>query len=181
VANDVGATGSPAHAPSDAGQKAAARSSPPFLRGSPFSSIGIGRGRGRDHSVEGSVTVELRWPTWIGVVAEDLEQQRRFYRDTLGFKETGSSEGWVQLAVPGGGLFELIERDTSAQYEAKRYQVGFTVADIRAARRELVRRGVAPISEIEGEESGSPNLWCYFRDPEGNVFEITEWLAEERS
>jgi len=19
-------------------------------------------------------------------------------------------------------------------------------------------------------------LWCYFRDPEGNVFEVTQWL-----
>jgi catechol-2,3-dioxygenase len=124
--------------------------------------------------------VELRWPTWIGVVVEDLEQQSRFYRDTLGFRETAGSEDWVQLEIPGGGLFELIHRDPSPQYEAKRYQVGFTVADIRAARDELVRRGVTPISEIEGEESGSPNLWCYFRDAEGNVFEITEWRDERK-
>jgi catechol-2,3-dioxygenase len=122
-----------------------------------------------------SLGLELSWPTWIGVVAADLERQRRFYRDTLGFQETGGSEGWVHFEVPGGGLFELIQRDPSPQYGATRYQVGFTVEDIRAARAELVRRGVTPLSEIEGEESGSPNLWCYFRDPEGNVFEITEW------
>jgi catechol-2,3-dioxygenase len=125
---------------------------------------------------KGAVTVELRWPTWIGVVVEDLEQQRRFYRDALGFRETGGSEGWVHFEVPGGGLLELIQRDPLPQYDAKRYQVGFTVEDIRAVREELVRRGVKPLSEIEGEESGSPNLWCYFRDPEGNVFEITEWV-----
>jgi catechol 2,3-dioxygenase-like lactoylglutathione lyase family enzyme len=121
--------------------------------------------------------VELRWPTWIGVVAEDLEQQRRFYRDALGFRELESSESSVLFEIPGGGgLFELIEQDPSPQYEAKRYQVGFTVADIHAARDELVHRGVTTLSKIEGEESGSPNLWCYFRDPEGNVFEITQWL-----
>lgn len=123
--------------------------------------------------------MELRWPTWIGVVAEDLERQRRFYRDTLGFRETGGSKGWIHLEIPGGGLFELIQQDPSPQYGSKRYQVGFTVADIRAARDELIRRGVTPLSEIEGEESGSPNLWCYFRDPEGNVFEITQWLDDE--
>jgi catechol-2,3-dioxygenase len=127
-------------------------------------------------SVEGVVTVELRWPTWIGVVVEDLEQQRRFYRDTLGFRETESSGSWVQFEIPGGGLFELIQQDPSPQYDTKRYQVGFTVADIHAAREELVGRGVAPFSQIEGGESGSANLWCYFRDPEGNVFEITQWL-----
>jgi catechol-2,3-dioxygenase len=120
--------------------------------------------------------MELRWPRWIGVVVVDLERQRRFYRDTLGFREAEGAEGWVQLKVSGGGLFELIQQDPSPQYDGKRYQVGFTVADIRAAREELIRRGVTPLSEIEGEKSGSPNLWCYFRDPEGNVFELTEWL-----
>lgn len=122
------------------------------------------------------MTVELRWPSWIGVVAEDLERQHRSYRDTLGFRELGRSEDWVQFELPDGGLFELIQRDPSPQYDAGRYQVGFTVDDIHAAREELVRRGVTPLSEIEGEESSSRNLWCYFRDPEGNVFEITERL-----
>ncbi|MGH2692854.1 MAG: VOC family protein [Actinomycetota bacterium] len=118
----------------------------------------------------------MSWPTWIGVVVDDLETQRRFYRDKLGFEEQGSSEGWVHLEVPGGGLFELIRRDPSPQYDTKRYQIGFTVEDIREAREELIGRGVEPISDIEGEESGSSNLWCYFRDAEGNVFEVTQWL-----
>lgn len=122
--------------------------------------------------------MEVAWPTWIGVVVDDLEEQRRFYLDKLGFRETGSSKDWVQLEVPGGGLFELIRRDRSPQYDARRFQVGFTVEDIHAAREELVRRGVEPISAIEGgEEAGSSNMWCYFRDAEGNVFETTQWLG----
>jgi catechol 2,3-dioxygenase-like lactoylglutathione lyase family enzyme len=121
--------------------------------------------------------MDLAWPTWIGVVTEDLERQRSFYRDTLGFREIGGSESWVHFEVRGGGLFELIQRDPSPQYDAKRYQVGFTVDDIRSAREELVRGGAGPISEIEGEEAGSSNMWCYFRDAEGNVFELTQWLA----
>jgi len=116
----------------------------------------------------------IRWPTWIGVICDDLETQRRFYRDALGFRETGGSGDWVHLEVPGGGLFELIQRDPSPQYEEKRYQVGFTVDDIRQARAELIQRGVEPISEIEGGPAGS-NSWCYFRDPEGNIFELTQW------
>ena len=116
----------------------------------------------------------LRWPTWIGVVCDDLEAQHRFYRDALGFREAGGSGDWIHLEVPGGGLFELIRRDPSPQYEARRYQVGFTVEDIRQARRELVERGVEVISEIEGGPPNS-NSWCYFRDPEGNIFELTQW------
>lgn len=120
--------------------------------------------------------MQLRWPTWIGVVTDDLATQRAFYGETLGFAEIDSSDDWVHFEVPGGGLFELIQRDPSPQYEARRYQVGFTVEDIHAARDELVRRGAEPISEIEGGESGSRNMWCYFRDAEGNVFELTQWI-----
>jgi catechol 2,3-dioxygenase-like lactoylglutathione lyase family enzyme len=119
--------------------------------------------------------MELRWPTWIGVVVDDLEKQRRFYRDKLGFREADGSDDWVHLEVSGGGLFELIRRDPSPQYNATRFQVGFTVKDIRTTREDLIRRGVESISGLEGNESGSKNIWCYFLDPEGNVFEITEW------
>lgn len=116
---------------------------------------------------------ELGWPTWIGVVADDLEAQRRFYRDTLGLAETAAGDGWVEFDLDGR-LFEVISRSELPQYEARRFQVGFTVDDIEAARTELIGRGIEPISEIEGGED-TLNRWCYFRDPEGNVFEITEW------
>jgi hypothetical protein len=64
-------------------------------------------------------------------------------------------------------MFELIQRDALPQYDDKRYQVGFTVEDIHAARAELISRGAAPLTEIEPTEPGSHNLWCYFRDSEG--------------
>ena len=121
----------------------------------------------------------LGWPTWIGVVASDLEAQRRFYRETLGLRETGAGPGWVQFDM-GGKMFEVIQRDATAQYGAPRYQVGFTVEDIESARAELIRRGVEPLTEIEPTEPGeTANRWCYFRDPEGNVFEITQWLRRK--
>ena len=122
--------------------------------------------------------MELRWPKWIGVVADDLEKQRRFYRDTLGFRETASTERYIDFRMPDGGVFELVRRDASPQYGGKRFQVGFTVDDIRKAREELIDRGAEIVSEIEGLEPGSKNLWCYFRDPEGNFFEITQWLKD---
>ena len=115
----------------------------------------------------------VEWPTWIGVVAENLERQRRFYRDTIGFKETGAGDGWVHFDV-NGHLFEVIQRTDDPVYDAARYQVGFTVDDIEAARADLIAAGVKPLSEVEGGPE-SPNRWCYFSDPEGMVFEITQW------
>jgi catechol-2,3-dioxygenase len=38
------------------------------------------------------------------------------------------------------------------------------------ARAGLIRASVEPLTEIEGEDS----RWAYFRDPEGNGFEITQ-------
>ena len=117
---------------------------------------------------------DLQWPTWIGVICEDLEGQRRFYRDALGLVETGSGDGWVHFEL-GSNLLELIQRDPSSQYEQTRYQVGYTVEDIEAARAHLLAIGAVQISEIEGG-SDTRNKWCYFQDPEGNVFEITQWV-----
>jgi hypothetical protein len=49
--------------------------------------------------------------------------------------------------------------------------VGFAVEDIEIVRDELIRRGVVPITGIV---AGSDSSWAYFRDPEGNVFEVTQ-------
>lgn len=117
----------------------------------------------------------LHWPTWIGVVVDDLGAQRRFYRDVLRLQELDAGEDWVQFDLDGN-LVELVERSEQPQYDWRRYQVGFTVDDIRAARAELVERGVEPISEIEGDPDAG-GAWCYFRDPEGNVFELKQARA----
>jgi predicted enzyme related to lactoylglutathione lyase len=118
--------------------------------------------------------MDVQWPTWIGVVAEDLEAQRRFYRDVMGFREIAAAEDYVQFDLGENRMFEILAKDPATpEYADRRYQVGFDVEDIQSARQQLIRGGVEPIGEIEGgEESGS--YWAYFRDPEGNVFEITQ-------
>jgi len=120
---------------------------------------------------------ELRWPNWIGVVASDLEAQRRFYRDVLGLKELDSGEDWVQFDMGWPNVLEILRRTETPQYEQPRYQVGFAVEDIRGVRQRLIEQGVETVTDVEG----SPEVggrWSYFRDPEGNVFEISERLGE---
>lgn len=113
----------------------------------------------------------LRWPTWIGIVAQDLERQRRFWGDLLDLPEAGSGPDYVEFDMGQGRSFELIERSNEPQYDRSRFQVGFAVEDIERAWKELIRRGVEPVTEII---RGSDSSWAYFRDPEGNVFEITQ-------
>ncbi len=67
--------------------------------------------------------MKLDWPCWIGVVAEDLAAQRRFYRDVLGFTELNSGPDWVHFGLGQGNLLELVQRNEDPQYDQVRYQV----------------------------------------------------------
>ena len=114
----------------------------------------------------------LGWPTWIGVVVDDLEAQRTFWGEMLGVPEDHAGPGFAHFIMPTGEIFEVIERSEIPEYNGRRFQVGFEVADIEATRAEFIRRGITPISEIMG--SDSPDPWAYFLDREGNVFEIKQ-------
>jgi catechol 2,3-dioxygenase-like lactoylglutathione lyase family enzyme len=113
----------------------------------------------------------LGWPGWIGVVVDDLEAQGRFWGDLLGVPESARGPDYIQFDLPGGRTFEVLLRSDDPQYDRRRFQVGFVVEDIQAARADLMHRGVDPITEILGDDEAK---WAYFRDPEGNVFEITQ-------
>lgn len=116
----------------------------------------------------------LRWPVWIGIVCDDLQAQRRFYRDVLGLSELDSGDGWVWCDFDGK-LFELLARDPRPQYDRRRVSFAFEVDDIHSARAELIDRGVEPVTEIEGGPV-SLQYWSYFKDAEGNLFEIVQRL-----
>ncbi|HEY1331588.1 MAG TPA: VOC family protein [Actinomycetota bacterium] len=116
------------------------------------------------------MATQLQFPRWVGVVCADLERQRSFYRDVLGLSEADQGDDWVQFDMGPGVTFELIAQSNEAEYDHSRYQVGFVVDDIDAARQELLGRGVQVVSDVKGSDS----RWAYFRDAEGNVFEITE-------
>ena len=113
----------------------------------------------------------IGWPTWVGVVVDDLERMAAFY-ELLGVPRSEGDAELVQLDFDGR-TFEILQRSEEPQYDRRRFQVGFDVTDIETAREALVAAGAEPISEIVGGD----NRWAYFRDPEGNVFEITQRQA----
>ena len=114
----------------------------------------------------------LRWPVWIGIVCDDLQIQRHFYRDVLGLEELNSGENFVWFNF-NGKLLELLAKGPLPQYENRGISFAFEVDDIRMARVELINRGVEPVTEIEGGPD-SLQYWTYFRDVEGNLFEIVQ-------
>ena len=117
----------------------------------------------------------LKWPVWIGVVCEDLEAQRTFYRDTLGLREVRAGEGFVWFEFEDK-LFELLAKSDKPQYDRRRVSFAFEVDDIHSARAELLSKGVEPVSEIEGGVDAR-QYWAYFKDAEGNLFEVVERLV----
>jgi catechol 2,3-dioxygenase-like lactoylglutathione lyase family enzyme len=119
--------------------------------------------------------VALKWPVWIGVVCEDLEGQRTFYRDTLGLKEVRSGPGFVWFDFEGK-LLELLAKSAQPQYDRRRVSFAFEVDDIRATRAELLSRGVEAVTDIEGGPDVG-QYWAYFKDAEENLFEIVQRFA----
>lgn len=115
-----------------------------------------------------------RWPNWLGLVVDDLDAARRFYGEVLGLEPIDAGDDWVQFDMGEHRIFELLRRDPEqAQYDRARFQPGFEVGDIHRARERLVASGARQVTEIEGgPEHGG--YWCYFRDPEGHVFEISQ-------
>jgi predicted enzyme related to lactoylglutathione lyase len=117
-----------------------------------------------------------RWPNWLGVVVDDLDAQRRFYGEILGLEEVEAGDDWVQFDMGGPNLFELLRRRDEPQYDRRRFQPGFAVEDVHAARERVIERGAEPITRIEGGPDAG-GYWCYFRDPEGNIFEVSQRLT----
>ena len=105
---------------------------------------------------------------------QDMNAQVAFYRDKLGLPvmsppglQDYSQEFWVELStgacklgLHGGGQRRL---------GADSPKIVFRVADIRAAREELLTLGVT-IGEVRAP---APGVWvCDGKDPEGNAFSI---------
>ena len=114
------------------------------------------------------------WPVWIGVVVEDLEKERSFYREALGLQELPVQEEKVAFDF---GWPHLLEVETqSGPYDRTGYYVSFGVGDIGASGEELLRRGAEPVTDTAGgPEFGG--FWRYFKDVEGNVFGISQRLG----
>jgi predicted enzyme related to lactoylglutathione lyase len=123
------------------------------------------------------MSADLKWPNWLGVVVDDMAVARRVYADVLGLKEFDAGQDWVQFDLGFPNILELLARSGAPEYNHTRFQPGFAVVDIEAARDRLVGVGAEAITDIRGGPP-SQGYWSYFRDPEGNVFEVSQRLGE---
>ena len=55
--------------------------------------------------------------------------------------------------------------------------IAFSVDDVDSARRSVIERGGSDVGQIVTlrTSTGAAVLWCYMRDPEGNIIELQKW------
>jgi len=108
------------------------------------------------------------------IPAEDLERAIKFYKELLGLKKVDSPEGSATLEAGGGSIIFIYQR---ARTKAEHTAITFLVADVEAAVRGLIAKGVKfeqydmpgiktnklGIADMDGTKA------AWLTDPEGNI------------
>jgi catechol 2,3-dioxygenase-like lactoylglutathione lyase family enzyme len=121
--------------------------------------------------------------TFSSFSADDMDEAREFYGNTLGIKVSDSEEGGLELSFPNSGSVFIYPKD---DHEPATFTVlNFAVDDIDQAVDDLTERGITFESyegELETDEKGifrgadndnGPNI-AWFKDPAGNFLSIIE-------
>ena len=133
------------------------------------------------------------WLHHVNFVSEDVERLRRFYSDVMGLgpqeddlpvrEATRDYAGDVAFLSDGNLQMHLAEKDLGLAYRAgkavnpvERGHLAFRTDDIEAFKRHLEEKGV-PYSDYKGVATGTWHQ-IFFHDPEGNVIEVHQVLAD---
>jgi len=134
----------------------------------------------------------VNWTLEVVVVpVTDVDKAKAFYADQLGFgvdHDTVVNDDLrvVQLTPPGSGCSVVIGKGVSEMTPGSLKGVHLVVPDLRAARAQLVERGV-DVSDIVvlggpdgAAKDGDPldnSGFVYFSDPDGNAWAVQQISA----
>lgn len=123
---------------------------------------------------------------WIIIVADDVLKLKEFYTEKLGFKVIREvvEDGFVQMQV-GRQFFALFDKEEVTkvlgdEYITDDFQKGKTIysfnepEDFDEQYNQLRANGVEFIKEPLVQPWGQKT--AYFKDPEGNIWEIQKWV-----
>ena len=113
----------------------------------------------------------------IAVRATDLPRAVRYYRDVLGLTYLFEAPGLAFFQC--GGIHLMLSGAESPEFDHAASVLYFDVAEIQAAYRTLIQRGVHFRDEPHiVHRAGEKQLWmAFFDDGEGNVFAIRQWRS----
>lgn len=125
-------------------------------------------------------TMDLKDSTVIAMLAEDdLEQGRRFWRDTVGLEEVWSDDQGEEVAFKAGNsVFALYKHQGGSK--ADHTQLAFQVDDVRQAKQSLEGKGIKfeeyDLPNVRTQngiaEMGDQGQGAWFLDPGGNIVGI---------
>jgi predicted enzyme related to lactoylglutathione lyase len=109
----------------------------------------------------------------VQVPVSDVDRAKTFYTEKVGFNAdhdhvVGDGLRFVQLTPPGSGCSIAIGTGLSEMTPGSVQGLQLVVADIDAARTELVERGV-DVGEVQQFPWGS---FVFFQDPDGNGWAV---------
>jgi catechol 2,3-dioxygenase-like lactoylglutathione lyase family enzyme len=115
----------------------------------------------------------------VAVPVTDVDRAKAFYVDQVGFHpdhdhQVSETLRFVQLTPPGSACSIVMGTGITEMPPGSQRGVQMVVADVEAARRDLLARGVAA-SEIDVQPWGS---FVTFSDPDGNTWslqQLPEW------
>ncbi len=111
----------------------------------------------------------------VAVPVSDVDRAKAFYTEQIGFHADHDHQvredlRFVQLTPPGSACSIVIGVGITDMPPGSQKGLQMVVADVKAIRDELVKRGVA-VSEIEVMPWGS---FVYFSDPDGNRWSLQQ-------
>ena len=111
----------------------------------------------------------------VAVPVTDVDRAKAFYTEKIGFhadfdQQVRDDLRFVQLTPPGSACSIVIGVGITDMPPGSQKGLQMVVADVKAAREELVTRGAA-VSEIEVMPWGS---FVYFSDPDGNRWSLQQ-------
>ena len=111
----------------------------------------------------------------VSVPVSDVDRAKAFYVDQLGFNPDHDHQlnpelRFVQLTPPGSACSISIGKGLTEATPGSAQGLQIVVADVAAAREELVSRGVE-VSDVQVFDWGS---FVFFTDPDGNGWALQE-------
>src|SRR5919204_1096428 len=111
----------------------------------------------------------------VAVPVSDVDRAKAFYTQQVGFNAdhdhaVGDGLRFVQLTPPGSACSIAIGTGITSAVPGSTQGLQLVVADVQAARSELVERGVA-VSEVQTFPWGS---FVFFSDPDGNAWSVQQ-------
>jgi predicted enzyme related to lactoylglutathione lyase len=111
----------------------------------------------------------------VAIPVTDVDRAKAFYVDQVGFNADHDHkvhEGlrFVQLTPPGSACSIVLGTGVTEMPPGSQKGVQIVVADVEAARRQLLDRGVAA-TDVDVQPWGS---FVFFSDPDGNTWALQQ-------